>query len=1320
MADTLVLANNSFMPGNFSATNLYSEGAAVFDSGTNQIFLFGNSGTIAILSAATDAVVKEIKTNDTFTEAAYDPASSEIFVVDSSSEVLLVMNDTTDTFTAGIVLISYGAPGPIVYDPGRQLVFLGAQMNLLGISGASNSIVATFTTTFPAEGLVYDGATHQLVFVGTSGSSGEMAAVNDTTGSRVWYVWINQYPYALVFAPKQEEFFASSENDQNISVVNDTTGKVSQTISDSYGPYNLVFDPTSGLIYVSNNVGQNISLLSPVTDKLVGTLPKGILGALDWAECTIPSMGEAVFGTGGTVTILQSATQDLVARVTVGSYPYSGVYDPAKHELFVPNAYSDNVSVISTITNRIVGWISVGQLPLAAAYDPALGEIFVANEESGNVSVISDATDTVVASIPVGIDPSAMAFAPVGNDLFVSNEGGNNVTVINVTDDRTDGSLDVGFDPTGLAYSNQSREVFSVSPALPQFYAITVQPSGGSTLSGPFRLPNSAWGVCYDSVNGNFYMSILSKNELVYVSPSNPLLDVVISVGFEPEDLFCDDQNGDVYVTSLSGSDNVTVVSGASESVVGNVSVSGSPSGGLIDPDQGAVVVTVGPTGSLSYINAGLAVSSFSASPNPLTLGQTTTFSTQTLNGAAPLTYAYTGLPSPCVSSNTSSLACNPTEEGSFNVTVTVTDASHAMAQATIVLEITPLTLTSYTATPNPVAPGSTTTLTASVAGGLPPYTFVYSGLPGGCATANTSSLSCTPDVEGSFQVQVNVTDSSGARISDNLTLTVNPLRVTSFFPNPNPLWLGNATWLNVTLSGGLAPFTYRYTGLPRGCPSANVGNLSCTPTGEGLFDVVVNVTDSLGYSSSDSAELNIYQDFAKLTLTPSPSASLMPNGEQTFFAMALNATGATLGSLTSSSWAISPLSLGTLSNMSGTSTKLTAGSTLGQGLMWFNATYGPYSRSVVDKIFVSTTAGPSILSFAANPSTITLGTSTLISVDATGTGTLTFAYTGLPPGCTSADVNSLSCTPTTVGNYSIGVAVTDPLGREVDGTADLEVKPVQQTDILAKLVVSPLGPLQLGLGASEGFTAAPENSTGGGVTGVTIDWSLAPAFLGSLNVTIGPVVTLTTGQHTVVGNLYINATQNGITKSIVVAISVAPAGSGPSGPTYFGLDEFDFVSLIVAILAIAIPVLVSVWLEFRKKENRKEAKKEAEKKEEEAKAAGSAAPSGSGLQPSPSPASAAPPSGEVLPPPPPSPSTAAEPMPDADLSFVMGGPVVPASTDAPSPAVVPTVGAAAVDSGSPASPETSTSPKRKSCIMCGTDMPVRAKLCPSCKEPQD
>ena len=73
---------------------------------------------------------------------------------------------------------------------------------------------------------------------------------------------------------------------------------------------------------------------------------------------------------------------------------------------------------------------------------------------------------------------------------------------------------------------------------------------------------------------------------------------------------------------------------------------------------------------------------------------------------------------------------------------------------------------------------------------------------------------------------------------------------------------------------------------------------------------------------------------------------------------------------------------------------------------------------------------GTSVTRFAASPSPTWVNETTVfVSNVSGGDPPFSYGYLGLPAGCISANLSSFSCQPTTEGNYTVGLRVTDSRG---------------------------------------------------------------------------------------------------------------------------------------------------------------------------------------------------------------------------------------------------------------------------------------------------
>jgi YVTN family beta-propeller protein len=105
-------------------------------------------------------------------------------------------------------------------------------------------------------------------------------------------------------------------------------------------------------------------------------------------------------------------------------------------QLFVITTDSNSVTVIDSATNQITARIAVGQTPKRLAMTPEGLKAYVSNTTDGTVSVIDTVNRIVTATIPTGhLDPEEITVTPDGGRVFVVHEGAGDVAVIDTATD---------------------------------------------------------------------------------------------------------------------------------------------------------------------------------------------------------------------------------------------------------------------------------------------------------------------------------------------------------------------------------------------------------------------------------------------------------------------------------------------------------------------------------------------------------------------------------------------------------------------------------------------------------------------------------------------------------------------------------------------------------------------------------------------------------------------------------------------------------------------------------------------------------------------
>jgi hypothetical protein len=270
-------------------------------------------------------------------------------------------------------------------------------------------------------------------------------------------------------------------------------------------------------------------------------------------------------------------------------------------------------------------------------------------------------------------------------------------------------------------------------------------------------------------------------------------------------------------------------------------------------------------------------VTALLAFPAAIDVGQPLTLRATVVGGTAPISYAYSNLPSGCAPVDAATLNCTPLAAFSGRVELNATDAFGWASEASVLITVAPdPTLTAAAAAPVAFDLGSPVHLWANVSGGTAPFTYRYSNVPVGCTPAPTAATTCTPQIAGEVNLSVEVTDAVGYSVNGTITFTVSPaLTLAAVNLSSGAIDLRQNVTISAVPFGGTAPFSYRFKGLPYGCPPTGPANgtLRCAPSKPGISTIDATVTDAAGESVTASGILTVHPDPTVTGFSATPSA---------------------------------------------------------------------------------------------------------------------------------------------------------------------------------------------------------------------------------------------------------------------------------------------------------------------------------------------------------------------------------------------------------------------------------------------------------------
>lgn len=265
---------------------------------------------------------------------------------------------------------------------------------------------------------------------------------------------------------------------------------------------------------------------------------------------------------------------------------------------------------------------------------------------------------------------------------------------------------------------------------------------------------------------------------------------------------------------------------------------------------------------ALPYVVAPQIQVSVASDRATLDAGMELVLNATTVGGVSPYSFTWANLPVGCVGSTSGEVECAPSTPGAYTPDVTVTDGDSARVAATFpeILVSTDPQVGAISETRSTSDVGQSVAFGAPVVGGALPLAYSWHGLPAGCVSRDTNSISCSPTAGGSYSISVTVSDSNGYTATSlaATSLAVSPSLASQVtFPSTGSI-LNQPVLLTGELSGGLAPYSESWTNLPTGCTSADSLSLNCTPTRTGSFEIGLQVEDSNGAFSNSTSNLTV------------------------------------------------------------------------------------------------------------------------------------------------------------------------------------------------------------------------------------------------------------------------------------------------------------------------------------------------------------------------------------------------------------------------------------------------------------------------------
>ncbi len=297
-----------------SSASLVSSGCNA--SYTGEAWLAFDAHVGAFWIATAPSCVEEMTVNGSFGQtitAAYtvgtdpfavaiDTATNEVYVTNTGSDNVSVLNDSTGAPVASIGVGS--APSGIAYDPSTGLLFVAnnGSNNVSVINGSRHAVIASLPVGTNPIGVAVDPVT-QRAFVANSGSD-NLTVLSTAFETEVGSIGVGSDPYGATLDNHSGEVYVTNRASNNLSVVNASLLTVAATVpvipelATNMNLQGVAYDPLRNLVWVG--AGSYFAVVVNASTNVVG-----------WYLTVDPS-GAAVDPTSGEACLTNTANRTVL------------------------------------------------------------------------------------------------------------------------------------------------------------------------------------------------------------------------------------------------------------------------------------------------------------------------------------------------------------------------------------------------------------------------------------------------------------------------------------------------------------------------------------------------------------------------------------------------------------------------------------------------------------------------------------------------------------------------------------------------------------------------------------------------------------------------------------------------------------------------------------------------------------------------------------------------------------------------------------------------------------------------------------------------
>lgn len=577
-----------------------SPAAVAVNPVTSTIYVVNTaSNTVSVINGTTNSLTATVTTGSNPVALAVNPVSNMVYVANNGSSNITVIDGATNT-TSTITDPNAISPVAVALNPITNMVYVAniESNNLSVINGAGNTLAGSVGVGNLPTSVVVNPATN-MVYVANRASN-NVTVVNGSNNTVAATIGTGTNPVSLTVDTATNMVYAANNGSNSLTVIKGASNTVAATVGTGTNPAAVTVNPVTDIIYVANNGSSNVTVINGVNNTVTATVTTGNSPIAVAADQTTDQI-YVVNNASNNVTAIDGVS-NAVATVadTSAIAPVAVAVDPVTNTVYTANNGSANVTVIDADSNLVTTTLTTSTNPIAVALNTVTNKIYVVDSASSAVTVIDGSTNLVVATVNTGTNPVAIAVNTASNMVYVANKGNNTVTVIDGTNNSVVATLPTGTNPIALAVNPVTNTVYAANNGSGNVTVINGANNSITTTVSAGTAPvaiaaNPATGLVYVANNGSDNITMFDP----VVSSDVTITDLAAS---RPIALAVDSLTNRIYVANAF-SDNVSVIDGATATVIATVNAGDTPSALALNATTNRIYVSNSGNGTVTVID---------------------------------------------------------------------------------------------------------------------------------------------------------------------------------------------------------------------------------------------------------------------------------------------------------------------------------------------------------------------------------------------------------------------------------------------------------------------------------------------------------------------------------------------------------------------------------------------------------------------------------------------------------------------------------------------------------------------------------------------